>query len=583
MKTKIVLLATMLFSLARAQDPMGPLRFHADQDRFRAVLHWEFRSGDDPVWALPAFSDTSWTRVRILDHTTERSGSHWYRTRIQLTGMPSQGKTLMVLLVGLYRAYEVHWDGNLIGRNGRVGLEETDEIPGTIKAMFTLPQGSVEPGDHTLAIRMSNHRGNLWFPRNQIVFGYLTDWQAYVTKVLNREFLMIGIYFTTVILSLALYLGGGRHRSFLFVGVFSLTTAASYAVAPLIEYVRMGIAAHDYIIGLQYINFYLTPFLWIAFLLFHFSIPRKRFHFGFIALVALLSVFLFWPRLNVNLFTSVTIFYALGLLIHAVRRKEPGSVMALIGILFLTLSASRYALQAVFHIVVLPVPSEYFTVPFLFCLTLSIGQQIRAQARIHTATLKRSHRLETELLKKTIQPHFMMNTLISIIALIGEDPKKAVRLIKALASEFRMINRISAKKLIPLAEEIDLCRMHLELMGYRMDAKYDFIQDEVCEEESVPPMIFHTLVENGLTHAYDVGQNGTFTLTCMKRTSGLQYRLRNDGPLLPEFAARSASEIEEGMGLKYVRARLEESYPLRWDLVYGMNGKHWEVLITIEK
>jgi LytS/YehU family sensor histidine kinase len=176
----------------------------------------------------------------------------------------------------------------------------------------------------------------------------------------------------------------------------------------------------------------------------------------------------------------------------------------------------------------------------------------------------------------------MMNTLVSIISLISESPKKAVRLIKTLAAEFRLINRISAQSLIPLREEIRLCRMHLELMGYRMDAEYEFVEHSVCDEQTIPPMILHTLVENGLTHAYGVGQNGSFALTSTKNRSGVQYRLRNNGPLLQELAARSEPEIEEGMGMKYVRARLEESYPSRWELEYGLNGTHWEVCITIK-
>ncbi len=123
--------------------------------------------------------------------------------------------------------------------------------------------------------------------------------------------------------------------------------------------------------------------------------------------------------------------------------------------------------------------------------------------------------------------------------------------------------------------------MHLELMGYRMDAEYDFTERGICEDATIPPMIFHTLVENGLTHSYDVKENGHFWLACTRSESRIQYQLRNDGSLLEKFSSQSNSKIEEGMGLKYVRARLEESYPERWDLKYGLNNKHWEVTITI--
>ena len=175
-----------------------------------------------------------------------------------------------------------------------------------------------------------------------------------------------------------------------------------------------------------------------------------------------------------------------------------------------------------------------------------------------------------------------MNTLLSIISLIGEDPKKAVKLIKALADEFRMINRISSQKQTLLREELRLCRTHLELMGYRMDAKYEFHTEGTCDDETVPPMIFHTLVENGLTHAYKPKESGHFWFECVRGEDRIQYRLRNDGSLLYPFSHQSKPQIEEGMGLKYVRARLEECYASHWEMEYGFNEGQWEVTITID-
>ena len=49
----------------------------------------------------------------------------------------------------------------------------------------------------------------------------------------------------------------------------------------------------------------------------------------------------------------------------------------------------------------------------------------------------RSARLELELLKKHIQPHFLLNSLNSVIAWLEEEPSTAVRLVNALAEELR--------------------------------------------------------------------------------------------------------------------------------------------------
>ena len=94
-------------------------------------------------------------------------------------------------------------------------------------------------------------------------------------------------------------------------------------------------------------------------------------------------------------------------------------------------------------------------------------------------------------------------------------------------------------------------------------------------------MILHTLIENGLSHAYQTGEDGTFKLTYEKNKSGIQYELQNDGSQLEKLSRQPDEKINEGMGMKYVKTRLEESYPKRWDLTYGLQEHVWKVKIKI--
>jgi len=175
-----------------------------------------------------------------------------------------------------------------------------------------------------------------------------------------------------------------------------------------------------------------------------------------------------------------------------------------------------------------------------------------------------------------------MNTLSSIRSLYRDQPQKAERLLDATAKELRIISRISAEKEIPLLQEIELCRLHLDVMGYRFEAEYGLVTENIFEQERVPPLIFHTLIENGLTHALKAKEDGTFWFSCEMDHGMIRYRLLNDGSLLKEFCQTHAA-IEEGMGFKYVKARLEERYPGKWRIAYGMMGEKWQVVIEINK
>ena len=177
------------------------------------------------------------------------------------------------------------------------------------------------------------------------------------------------------------------------------------------------------------------------------------------------------------------------------------------------------------------VPSSIFLVALMGSVTVKMREQFRA---LDTLRL-RSQRLEAELLKKSIQPHFIMNTLLSIKSFLGRDTSKAEKLIEALAGEFRLINRIASKLEIPLQDELKLCRHHLELMGFRRGACYSLQIDGDPGAFSIPPMILHTLIENGLTHAFKPRENGIFRFVCKREEHKIVFRLENDGSNLDEM------------------------------------------------
>jgi len=220
---------------------------------------------------------------------------------------------------------------------------------------------------------------------------------------------------------------------------------------------------------------------------------------------------------------------------------------------------------------------------FILSIIIATTIQIRQYNRDHEQATTLSQRLEMELLKRNIKPHFIMNTLFSIVSLIRKDPAKAIKMVQALADEFHIINRISSKKLIHINEEIDLCRKHLKIMEFRRSAEYRFETEGISNAKQIPPMVFHTLIENGLTHSYKMGESGVFKLFINENGRNIQYKFQNGGSKLKSLKTISNNEMEAGTGLNYVKARLNESFSGRWELNYGLNNGYWEVEINIRK
>lgn len=86
---------------------------------------WRFHTGDNPAWAAPGFDDSSWQQVSAdlpwgQQGHDRYTGYAWYRCRLTLTAAPGVAPQFSLLMEHVDDAYEIYWNGRLVGRNGRV-------------------------------------------------------------------------------------------------------------------------------------------------------------------------------------------------------------------------------------------------------------------------------------------------------------------------------------------------------------------------------------------------------------------------------------------------------------------------------
>jgi diguanylate cyclase (GGDEF)-like protein len=86
---------------------------------------WQFHIGDNPEWADPAFDSSGWEQLSADQPWGKQghdslTGYAWYRCSITLTpasGIPAQ---FSLMIPKIDDAYEIYWNGVLIGRNGKL-------------------------------------------------------------------------------------------------------------------------------------------------------------------------------------------------------------------------------------------------------------------------------------------------------------------------------------------------------------------------------------------------------------------------------------------------------------------------------
>lgn len=114
-----------------------------------------------------------------------------------------------------------------------------------------------------------------------------------------------------------------------------------------------------------------------------------------------------------------------------------------------------------------------------------------------------SYRLQA--LRSQMNPHFMFNSLNSIVSLIVEnDTRRALQYLTKFARLMRQVLENSQRDLITLAEELDALRYYTDLEQLRFEHKYktEFRIDPTVEldEVSVPPLLVQPYVENAILH-----------------------------------------------------------------------------------
>lgn len=532
------------------------------------LKHWQIAKDPAPKEILKYPDPASWKPLVPSTENEKYSNSNWLiRTEINIRDTINKKTVLGLFPINFFTAYEIYWDGIKIAKNGIIGISKADEKAGKFNFNRPLPQHLVTVGKHTLIIRISNYHNYSswkWFYGGVLIGRYDTVLEK-IYRSNYQAFFVIGILFIPFLFNLFLYFARKSRPEHLLFSLICLLVIVDSGTILFPNFIETPTTfVHWEIITWQIITLLFTA-LFPAFFIYLFSLAKKII--WVIIATDLIIYFFFTNIVNVFAVMSPTVLIMSSMItLWALYKRREESIIIFIGLL---VAWTAYYFDFAF---------AGLATTMVICTSISIARQFARKESAEREALLRSAHLENELLKKNINPHFILNTLTSIIVWLRKDPNSAIKLIEALAEEFRMINQISALKQIPISREIDLCKAHLKIMSYRKGADYKMEILDIDEEDTIPPMIIHTLVENGLTHGFENKIAGAFKLQMIKNSECIKYILTNDGEFNSEEAKGST-----GFGAKYIKGRLEESYPKRWKFISNRLTDGWETIIEIRK
>ena len=147
-------------------------------------------------------------------------------------------------------------------------------------------------------------------------------------------------------------------------------------------------------------------------------------------------------------------------------------------------------------------------------------------------------------LQSRIRPHFLFNSLNSVLALIRSEPRKAEAMLEDLAELFRAL-LAEPRTLVPLSDELALARSYIAIEAIRLGdrLRVHWVCDPAVDATLVPPLLLQPLLENAVRYGVEPLEGGADVNVVVAREGNyLVLTVRN--PLPAGDAAVVAAEDE---------------------------------------
>jgi two-component system sensor histidine kinase AlgZ len=186
-------------------------------------------------------------------------------------------------------------------------------------------------------------------------------------------------------------------------------------------------------------------------------------------------------------------------------------------------------------------------------------------------------RARFQALQARIRPHFLFNSLNTVVSLIPLDPERAEEVLQDLADLFRA-SLGDERRLSSISRELELARQYLAIeqqrLGSRLRVSWNL--ENLPGDAGMPALLLQPLVENAVYHGVEASVDGGDVVIYGRFRKGVvALTVSNTVPELPERNER----VGNHMALDNIRQRLEVRFGDSAGMHTGMAENHYQVRI----
>lgn len=180
------------------------------------------------------------------------------------------------------------------------------------------------------------------------------------------------------------------------------------------------------------------------------------------------------------------------------------------------------------------------------------------------------------ILKNQVSPHFFMNTLNNIHALVDIDTDEAKKAVIKLSNLMRHLLYDSEEKMTPIKKEIEFIESYIELMRLRFSekVKIDVEIPSTIPNKFIAPLLFTSLLENAFKHGISYHSDSFIKLVVSFNDENLNFAIENSNHPKKDEAA-------SGIGLENTKKRLDLIYKNKYNLAIVENDKKYSVNLSV--
>jgi len=210
-------------------------------------------------------------------------------------------------------------------------------------------------------------------------------------------------------------------------------------------------------------------------------------------------------------------------------------------------------------------------------LTAQAWRRERDRDRREAELMLVAREAELGAIRAQFQPHFVLNALNSLLALIDKDPALARTMVVRLADVMKSVFDRMDVPAVPLERELDLVKAYLDVerirFGARLSAAFEI--EDAARGVLVPPFLLQPIVENAVKHG--IAPNaapGVVRVSAKVHNGRLDLEVRDSG-------TGAASPPGSGRGLALTRRRLETVYHDTYELTFDRQANGTSVRISM--